>query len=43
VTIRHSDSDPIASVAATASVNRDGTAGALRPLKPAAPGDRIMV
>jgi hypothetical protein len=42
-TIRHSDSEPIASAAATASVNRDEAAGALRPLKPAAPGDRVMV
>ena len=42
-TIRHSDSEPIASAAATASVNRDEAAGVLRPLKPAAPGDRIMV
>jgi hypothetical protein len=41
-TIRHSDSEPTASVAATAPVNRD-EAGALRLLKPATPGDPIMV
>ena len=41
-TIRHSDSEPIASVAATASISRDDATGAERPLKPAAPGDRIM-
>ena len=43
VTIRHSDSEPIASDAATASISRDEATGAERPLKPAAPGDRIMV
>jgi hypothetical protein len=42
-TIRHSDSEPIASAAATASVNRDEAAGVLLPQKPAAPGDRVMV
>jgi hypothetical protein len=42
-TIRHSDSEPIASDAATASISRDEATGAERPLKPAAPGDRIMV
>jgi hypothetical protein len=42
VTITHSDSDPIASVAATASISRDDATGAGRPLKPVAPGDRIM-
>jgi hypothetical protein len=42
VTIRHSDSPPIASVAATALVNRDDATGAPRLLKPEAPGDRIM-
>ena len=42
VTIRQSDSDPIASEAATASVSRDEATGAERPLKPAAPGDRVM-
>jgi hypothetical protein len=31
VTIRHSDSDPIASEAATASVSRDEATGAERP------------
>jgi hypothetical protein len=42
VTIRHSDNEPIASVAATASVSRVDATGAERPLKPAAPGDRFM-
>ena len=42
VTIRQSDSDPIASEAATASVSRDEATGAEWPLKPAAPGDRVM-
>ena len=42
-TIRHSDSEPIASEAATASISRDEAAGAKWLLKPAAPGDRIMV
>src|SRR5229473_8355375 len=42
VTIRHSDSEPIARVAATASVNREQATGAERPLKPQAPCDRIM-
>ena len=42
VTIRQSDNEPIASVAATASFNRDEATGAQRPLKPTAPGDRIM-
>jgi hypothetical protein len=42
-TIRHSDSEPIASVAATASANRDEATGALCPPKPVAPGDRVMV
>jgi len=41
-TIRHSDSEPIASEAATASVSRDETIGAERIWKPAAPGDRLM-
>ena len=41
-TIRHSDSEPIASEAATASISRDEATGAERPLKPAAPGDRFM-
>ena len=41
-TIRHSDSEPIASEAATASISRDEATGAERPLKPAAPGDRVM-
>jgi hypothetical protein len=41
-TIRHSDSEPIASEAATASIKRDEATGAERPLKPAAPGDRVM-
>jgi hypothetical protein len=42
VTIRHSDSEPIASEAATASVSRDEATGAGGQSKPAAPGDRIM-
>jgi hypothetical protein len=42
-TIRHSDSEPIASEAATASISRDEAIGAARPLKPAARGDRVMV
>jgi hypothetical protein len=41
-TIRHSDSEPIASEAATASVSRDEATGAEWLLKPAAPCDRIM-
>ena len=44
VTIAHSDNEQIASEAATASFRRDDEAtGAERPLKPVAPGDRIMV
>jgi hypothetical protein len=43
VTIRHSDNAPIASVAATASFRRDEATGAVRPLKPQAPDDLIMV
>jgi hypothetical protein len=42
VTIRHSDSEPIASVAATASASRDEATGAEGLSKPAGPGDRIM-
>jgi hypothetical protein len=42
VTIRHSDSAPIARVAATVWVSRDEATGAERPSKPAPPGDRIM-
>ncbi len=42
VTIRHSDSPPIASEAATALVNRDEVTGGGWLTKPAAPGDRIM-
>jgi hypothetical protein len=42
VTIRHSDSEPIASEAATASVSRDEATGADGRTKPAARGDRIM-
>jgi hypothetical protein len=41
-TIRHNDNEPIASEAATASINRDDATGAVRPLKPTAPGDRVM-
>ncbi len=43
VTIRPSDSEPIASEAATASVSRGEATGAERPLKPTAPEDRIML
>jgi hypothetical protein len=42
VTIRHSDNEPIASVAATASASRDEATGADGLSKPAGPGDRIM-
>jgi hypothetical protein len=43
VTIKHSDNDPIASEATTASVNRgEEAAGVKRLSKPAAPGDRVM-
>jgi hypothetical protein len=42
VTTRHSDSAPNASEAATTSINRGDATGALWPLKPVAPGDRIM-
>jgi hypothetical protein len=42
VTIRQSDSAPIASDAATALCNRGEATGAERALKPIAPGDRIM-
>jgi len=42
VTTRQSDSEPIASDAVTASISREEATGAERPLKPAAPGDRIM-
>ena len=42
VTIKHSDSEPIASEAATVRINRDEATGIERALKPAAPGDRIM-
>src|SRR5260370_26577184 len=43
VTLRHSDSAPIASEAATVSVNRDEVTGAERPSKPAPPPcDRVM-
>src|SRR3981081_2178782 len=42
VTIRHSDSPPIASDAATASVSREVARSTARLLKPAAPGDRII-
>src|SRR5258708_22102611 len=43
LTIRHSDSAPIASEAATAWVNRDEATGARLLSKPGSPGDRIMV
>jgi hypothetical protein len=42
-TIKHNDSEPIASAAATASVNREEAVVALWLLKPAAPDGRIMV
>jgi hypothetical protein len=42
VTIRHSESEPIASDAATALVNRDEATGAAWLSKPAARSDRIM-
>ena len=41
-TIRHSETEPIASEAATALVNRDEATGAARLSKPAARGDRMM-
>ncbi len=43
VTIRHSENAPIASEAATVRVSRDEATGAERALKPATPGDRVMV
>jgi hypothetical protein len=42
VTIRHSDSEPIASAVATASVSREEATGAEWLSKPPAPDDRIM-
>ena len=42
VTIRHSDSEPSASEAATASASRDEATGADVLSKPGAPDDRIM-
>jgi hypothetical protein len=39
----HSESTPSASEAATASISRDETTGALRLLKPGAPDDRVIV
>jgi hypothetical protein len=42
VTIRHSDNEPIASAAATASISRDEATGAEWPAKPPAPDDRVM-
>jgi hypothetical protein len=42
VTIRHSDSEPSASEAATALASRDEATGADGLSKPAAPDDRIM-
>ena len=41
-TIRHSESEPIASEAATALINRDEATGAAGPSNPAARGDRDM-
>jgi hypothetical protein len=43
VTARHSETAPIASVAAMALVSRDEATGAGRLTKPTVPGDRIMV
>jgi hypothetical protein len=42
VTIRHNDSEPIASEAATASVSREEATGVGPLAKPAAPGNRLM-
>ena len=42
LTIRHSDSAPIASEAATAWVSREEATGAERLAKPTAPDDRVM-
>jgi hypothetical protein len=42
VTIRQSDSDAIASEAATASLNRDDATATVGLEKPAAPDDRVM-
>jgi hypothetical protein len=41
-TARQSENAPKASDAATASINRGEATLALRPLKPCAPGERIM-
>ena len=41
-TIRHNESEPIASVAATASVNRDDAIGVQRRVKPAGPVSGVM-
>ena len=43
VTTRQSDSAPIASEAAMALVSREDATGTGRLMKPAVPGDRIMV
>ena len=43
VTIRQSETALNASVATTASINREEATGMLWPLKPAARGDRLMV
>jgi hypothetical protein len=43
VTIRQSDSEAIASEAATASLNRDDATATVGLEKPAAPDDRVMV
>jgi hypothetical protein len=42
-TIKHNESEPNASEAATAWANRDEATGPRRPSKPTAPDDRIMV
>ena len=43
VTIRQSDSEAIASEAATASINRRDATATAGLVKPAAPEDRVMV
>jgi hypothetical protein len=42
-TIRQSESEPIASEAATACISREEATGAAGPSNPAAPRDRVMV
>ncbi len=43
VTIRHSDSEAIASEAATMSINRGDATATAGLVKPAAPEDRVML